>query len=916
MPGKEGKIDPASTQAGSDVAPLLGRDDELAHLYDLIDGIGRRGGALVLHGEAGIGKTALLGAAARRACERGVRVVSGTGVPSESRFAYAGLQQLLRPFLAARDVLPRPQRRALETAIGLGDGEPPDPFLVGLAVLGLWTEGEEKRPMVVTVEDAHWFDEPSLEVLGFVARRLEVEPVIVLLAVREGMASSLDASRLPELEVGGLDEKSSRALLQMTAPDLSPDLMSRILDESAGNPLALIELPVAAASHYRSSSADALPLPRRLEHAFAARLSGLDSTTRRLLLLAALEDGEPPEPDRDPAAWAPAVAAGLGTIDHGRFRFRHPLIRSAVALAATPEERRQAHAALARAFRDDPDRAVWHRAAATVGLDEEVAQALDAAAERARLRGARDVALAAFERAAELSADRGSRALRLFRAGDVATELGHAADATRLLTGAQQLGLPPQEHALASFRAEVLEPTWSGAATIRSFTRIAQELAAGGHDDQALQTLETISLRAHWERLDRKTRRDVAQIAEQLAGAPDDPLRLATLALFDPVGHGAEVIRHLRQLAPLDIADPNGQFIVGQAATAVWADNLALPLLRAASAGFREDGRLGLLARTLVAEAWAEVQTGAARVAVSRAAEGVQLAEETGHVRYVVAGQLAEAVASVEMGADESAERLIGAAEAVLLPLGANPLLSLVALARGRQALAHEHFSESYAELLRIFDPHDAAYQEFVGGWVLADLADATVQGDGDRVRVDGLLREWAAVAEATDAPHLIVQLQYANAILAEDLVAEPLYEDAMSVGAEGWPFYTARAQLAYGGWLRRQHRMTDSRAPLRAAAQSFDGLGLLRFAERARRELRASGEAPRRRTPEAWVQLTPQELQIAQLAAEGLSNREIGERLYLSHRTVGSHLYRLFPKLGVTSRTELRAALGSASPD
>ena len=321
-----------------------------------------------------------------------------------------------------------------------------------------------------------------------------------------------------------------------------------------------------------------------------------------------------------------------------------------------------------------------------------------------------------------------------------------------------------------------------------------------------------------------------------------------------------------------------------------------------------------MLAQTLVVEAWAAVQVGAARVAFTAAAEGVQLAEETRQVRYVPVGQLAEAIAAVEMGADDSAERLIGAAEAILLPLGANPLLSLVALARARQALAQERFSEAYTQLLRIFDPNDAAYHQFVGGWALADLADAAVHGDGDRALVDGFVRKWAAVARDTGAPRLDVQLRYANAILADEGDAEPLYARAMSAGAEGWPFFAARAQLAYGAWLRRQRRMTESRAPLREAAQSFEALGLLRFAERSRRELRASGEAPRRRVPEAWAQLTPQELQIAQLAAEGLSNREIGERLYLSHRTVGSHLYRLFPKLGVTSRTQLRGALGSAS--
>ncbi len=900
-------MDVASVQAESGVE-LLGRDDELAQLYAVIDGIGRRGGALVVRGEAGIGKSALLEAASARAREREVTVVSTTGTEPEARLAFSGLHRLLLPFLDGLDRLPEPQRRALETAVGRAGGDAPDPFLVGLATLALLTDTEPKRPLLLVVEDAQWLDGPSAEVLGFVARRLEHEPVIVLFAVREGVASSFDEAALPELALDGLDDEPATALLEWASPDLPPHLAARVLDQAAGNPLALIELPAAAGP----DGDGALPLPRRLEQAFAARLGGLDPEMRRLLLLAALEEGELPEVV-GAAPWEPAVAAALGRVEDGTFRFRHPLIRSAVAQAATPKECREAHAALAEAFEHEPDRAVWHRAAAAgTGPDEQVALALDAAAERSRLRGSRDVALAALERAAELSGDPSTRALRLFHAGELAFELGRPTDSARLLTAAQHLGLPPQQRALASFDVESLEPTWSGAATVRSFARIAQDLAEAGHDDQALKTLGAIALRAHWENLDPETRRDVAQIVEQLAGPPADPVRLSTLALFDPVGHGAEILRRVRRTAPLDVRGPEAQFEIAKAAAAVWAPNLALPFLRAASTGYRAEGRLAPLAQTLVYEAWAEVREGSARVAITAAAEAVQLAQETRQVRFVIVGQLAQAVAAVELGADDDAERLIGTAEAMLVPLGANPLLSQVTLARGRQALAHERFAEAYAGLLRIFDPNHTGYQRFVGGWVLADFADAALHGDGDREVVAGLLREWEAIATATGAPRLDVQLRYAKAVFAEDADAEPLYESAIHTGADGWPFSAARAQLAYGAWLRRQHRMIDSRAPLREAAQSFEALGLLRYAERARRELRASGEAPRRRVPEAWAQLTPQELQIAQLAAGGLSNREIGERLYLSHRTVGSHLYRLFPKLGVTSRAQLHDALGS----
>jgi DNA-binding CsgD family transcriptional regulator len=241
-------------------------------------------------------------------------------------------------------------------------------------------------------------------------------------------------------------------------------------------------------------------------------------------------------------------------------------------------------------------------------------------------------------------------------------------------------------------------------------------------------------------------------------------------------------------------------------------------------------------------------------------------------------------------------------------------MLALPALARGRLALAGERFGEAYEHLVRIFDPAGAAFHPFVRGWALADLADAAVRGDGDLEAVRGYLAEWEQVAEATTAPHLQVQVAYAAAILAKDAVAEQCFRVAIASAQAEWPFYVARAQLAYGAWLRRHRRMTQSRAPLREAAETFDALGLLRYAERARRELRASGETVRRRVPGGWSQLSPQELQIAQLAAEALSNREIGERLYLSHRTVESHLYRLFPKLGITSRAQLRDALENAS--
>ena len=913
-------MDVASAHADPRAVELLGRDVELARLYGLIDSIDRHGGALVVRGEAGIGKSALLAAASERALQRGVTVESTTGALSEARLAFAGLHQLLLPLLDRLDLLPDPQRRALETAFGIAEGDAPDLFLIGLATLGLVADRAAETPLLFVVEDAHWLDRPSAEVLQFVARRIESDPAVLLFAVREGVPSCFDDADLSELALAGLDEDASNALLDLAATGIRADLRRRILEEAAGNPLALIELPAAAAElGSRAEQSGPLPLTTRLEQTFASRLTTLDTDVQRLLLLAALDDLDLAELSRagraplEPGDLAPAVAAGLGTLDSGGFRFRHPLIVSAVKQAATADQLRSAHAALAEALADEPDRAVWHRAAAAPGRDEAVAEELEALADRARLRGAGDVAVSALERAAELSADPQSRADRLFLAGDLAQKLGRSSDAVHFLRAAQQIGLPAAEDATASFYLEVAENTWSGAAMICNFARIARELADSGEGRRALDALETIAVRAYWERLDDEMRREIASIFDEIAVAADETGRLQIVGLIDPIGRGKQVLDEVVRLSPVGMSDPDELFRLGAAASCVWAENLALPFLRAAADTARAHGRMNLLFQTLAFEAWAEIRRGAIREAITRAAESARIAEEIRADRYVAAAWVAEAVARAEQGDGETSERLIAEAEAVLIPLGATPLLSLTAFARGRLALAEERFGEAHEHFLRIFDPTSVALHPFVQGWALADLADAAVRGDGDLDVVQAHLTKWQEIADETTAPHLRVQLAYASAILAKDSVAERRFRDAIAVAQAEWPFYVARAQLAYGVWLRRQRRMTQSRAPLREAAETFEALGLLRYAERARRELRASGEAARRREPGAWAQLSPQELQIAQLAAEGLSNREIGERLYLSHRTVESHLYRLFPKLGVTSRAQLRDALEAA---
>ncbi|WP_204040101.1 ATP-binding protein [Acrocarpospora phusangensis] len=896
--------------------PLVGRDQELDRLFGMVDQIATRGGALVVRGEAGIGKSALLEAAGERARGRGAAVVTATGTQSEARLAFGGLHQLLLPFLDRVRHRPDPQRKALDVAFGVTEGDAPDLFLLGLAALGVVTDRDAQAPLLLVVEDAHWLDRSSAEVLAFVARRLEMEPVILLFAVRDGVPSALDESGLPDLTLAGLDADASRTLIDENGAGLSEDVKRRILAEAAGNPLALIELPAAAVDLDVTRAWEPLPLTARLEATYATRLAALDADVRALVLLAALHDGDLAELEgllgvRSGADhWAVAAAAGLGTLEDGEFRFRHPLIRSAVYQAASGEQRRSAHTALARTLAGNPDRSVWHRAAAAQGPDEEIASALADAAARATDRGGLDIALAALERAADLSADPRLRALRLARAGNLANELGRSADAVRLLRAALQIGrLPAHEAAMAAFDLETLTRAWSGASTIRRFARIAEDFAERGDGRRALEALGAVSVRAYWDQLDDKTRRHVSVFVEQLAVPADDPQRLAALGLIDPIRRGPEVIARVARMSPTVLPGPDESMAVGRAAMAVWADNLALPFLRSAVAGYRADGRLARLAQCLMYSAWAYVNCGAVRNAITSADEAARLAGEARQVRFGRAANLAHAIAVAELREEETAEHLIADAEAALLPMGANPQLSLIAFARGRAALAADRPGEAYHHLARIYDPADASYQPYVCGWAFADLVDAAVRGDGDLDLVRGLLREWQGIAVATGAPHLEVQVVYAAALLADGEVAERLFQAAMSRTAD-WPFYAARTQLAYGGWLRRNRRGAESRTPLREAGRIFDALGLLCFADRARRELRASGERARRRVPAAWAELSPQELQIAQLAAEGLSNRDIGERLYLSHRTVSTHLHRLFPKLGITSRAQLRDAL------
>jgi len=423
--------------------PLFGRASEIRRLCALVDGAGDRGTALVVRGEPGIGKSALLLEADRAARVQGMRILSTAGVESEAKLPFAALQQLLRPILDQADGLPEPQRNALLAALGITETVVPDLFLIALAVLNLLGEVATTVPVLVVVEDAHWLDKATADVLAFVARRLESEPVVLLAAMRDGFADSLADSGLPDLELQRLDDAAAATLLEVRAPDLAPSVRDWMLTEAAGNPLALVELPITMV-RIGTTGKPWSPLTTRLERAFADRLAGLPEVTRTVLLVAALNDGDSLAEILDAAAvvsgtqprpedLSPAMAVGLLDMKDAHVRFRHPLMRSAIHQSFGPSPRFAVHAALARVFSRQADRSVWHRAASCSGPDEDVADRLDAAAANAQRRGGIVAAVNALERAAQLSVDPAHRFERLLHAAELAFELGRRDVVVRLL---------------------------------------------------------------------------------------------------------------------------------------------------------------------------------------------------------------------------------------------------------------------------------------------------------------------------------------------------------------------------------------------------------------------------------------------------------------------------------------------------
>jgi DNA-binding CsgD family transcriptional regulator len=904
---------------------LRGRTSECARLDALLAVLrSGRSDTLVLRGDPGVGKTALLDYLSGQAS--GCRLVRVGGVESEMELAFAGVQQLCAPMLDRLEHLPGPQRDALGVAFGLWQGDPADRFLVGLAVLSLLSEAAEERPLVCLIDDLQWLDRASVQALTFVARRLLAEPVGVVFVVR-GPDDEPELIGIPALVIEGLDDADARLLLASAIRGrLDDQVLDQIVAETRGNPLALLELPRGLTLGDLAGGfglPGAVALASRIEASFRGRLASLPPETRQLLLIAAAEPVGQPELLWEAAARlgvgadaaTPAIAAGLVEFD-ARVRFRHPLVRSAVYRAASPADRHDAHRALAEATDPevDPDRRAWHRAQATAEPDEDVAAELERSAGRAQARGGLAAAAAFLERAATLTdpARRGGRALA---AAQVKQQAGEFEAAASLMALAQEGPLDELQRAQVDLlRAEVAFAQNRGSDAPPLLLRAAKQLEPFDVSLARETYLDALSA-AHFA--GRLARGGGVLEAVKAAGA-------------------APPSSHRRRAADL--------LLDGLALMATDGDPVRSPTLRQALHAFRrrdlsteEEIRWLWLASTTAADLWDD------ETWELLASRHVQLARDAGALTVLPLALSSRAYVHLFAGELLAAALLVEELEEVTTVTGTHlaPYGALgVAAFRGHETMASELIDATITEVVtrgegigltvahwasavlsnsvgRYDDALPAAEQASehpeemaASSWGLIELIEAATRS-GKSERAVGALERLTATTRACGTDWGLGMEARSRALLSEGKAAEDLYREAIDrLGRTRMVVDLARAHLVYGEWLRRQNRRLDARGQVRTAHDMFTRIGAEAFAERARRELRATGESVRRRTFETVAELTSQEVQIARLARDGETNPEIGARLFISPRTVEWHLGNVYTKLDITSRRELRHAL------
>ena len=910
---------------------LTGRTRELGFLQGFARETAVSGGALILSGDPGMGKTALLNALAGAALSSGMTVLRVAGLEFEGEVSFTGLHQALFPLLGDLDELSVAHRDALRVALGFGAGPPPDRLLVSSATLVLLRQVAARAPLLLIVDDLPWIDQASAGVLSFVARRLVGSRAGLLGARRTRAQTYFERAGLPEYELKPLDDQAATQLVAGRFPGIDPQVKNRVLQAAQGNPLALLELPQALTDAQRSGREplpSVLPLGQRLQELFTSRVARLPPGTRALLLLAGLE-GTGDLRVLDAAGGhgyqlddlAPAERDHLVRTDENTHRvmFRHPLIRSAVVEASTAGERRRAHQALAEALAGQPERRAWHLGEASVEPDEQVAALLEDAARRVAGRGDYSGAVITLTRAADLSPVAAERSRRLAQAAYIGAQaLGEMRSTSQLLEGTRQAG--PDVGELLNYASAAAFVMLNGDGHVDAAHRLlvgsiegrAHRWDAG--DTALINALWTLALLCFCGGRHELWDPFYAGLARLSPGPPPD-LALTIDMFADPARTGIAALPRLGAALRTvhHEVDPNS--VENISAAAIYADRLAdvrEPLWRTVLRG-REGGlgRKHLVA--LMDLCIDDFHRGEWGEAGELAAEGLSVCEERGgrffgwYFRYHQA-----LLAAVQGRFDTSralADQMIGWAG----PRGvrtaqvyARHALVLADLGQGDFESAYHHATAmSPAGVLASHVPHCL--------WVVMDLVEAAVRTH----RLEEADRHVRAMREADLAalsPRLAILAAASAAIAADDRQAPALFERALSLPTvDQWPFDAARVRLAYGERLRRTRATTDSRTHLQAALTAFQKLGAAPWASRAELELRATGATRKLSGARGADSLTPQERQIARLAASGLTNKQIAKRLYLSPRTVGGHLYQIFPKLGITTRAALRDALGPA---
>lgn len=909
---------------------LHGRAEEQTVIERLLGSLGGgRSRVLVLRGDPGIGKSALLDHAARTAADAGVRVIRGTGVASEAQIPFAGLHLLLRPALHRLQELPEPQLNALRGAFGLAPAGPGDRLLVGLAVLSLLSELAGEGPLLCLVDDAHWLDRESAEALMFAARRLDAEGLGLVFAERHG-EEALPADGLPELRLTGLEPEAAATLLDAELP---PAVRYRVLAEAHGNPLALLELPAALAAEPPGAAfrPGALPLTDRLRVTFHGQVSRLPAATRTLLLLVASDDGgELAAVLRAAAALGAGVAdlppaedAGLVRLDERAVTFRHPLVRAAVYQGAPLSRRLAAHAAMAAALDgpDDADRRAWHRAAATTGTDEAVARELEHTAVRAGERSGHAGAAAAYERAAHFTADPDARARRLTLAAESAAESGalHSGRGPEIMRQAgqaiRQAGDASLEIRLTHVRAFAAFAEGAFPMAHRLLLEGAGRLAEADATRAVRMLLQ--ALHTGWY----MGERELEEAVDRLAGLPleQEPLARYALAAAAPlVGRPVSGVPSLRDTLGVarraGASDPRQLTVACGLSLVLGQDDELYEMAARLATEYREQGGIGVLPTLLFFLAEAELFHGRHRDAADTATEALRIAEDTGQRQW--ASQLKSFLAymaALEGDGDqcrELSDQAMTVAAAGAVAAGAQWVrwaLGLLELGQGRAETALIQL-EGMA--------HGATPYHVSGLRCVPDLVEAAVRL-GEPSRVAAPMSRFEAWVDRIGQPWADALLARCRALLA-DAGAEEHFQAALRHhDAVHRPFERARTALLYGEWLRRDRRKAEASTQLRTALEAFERVGALPWVDRARTELDATGTgaaaAHRGQERGALAVLTPQELQIVRLAAGGLSNKDIAAQLFLSPRTVGHHLYKAYPKLGVASRGELRELISES---